>query len=148
MSARGPDGVEVGTLVPPLELTVDPEKMKVMAALLSDPTPIHFDTRALAELGLDTRPINQGPLNMGYLQTALTRWAGGRDRLLGFRVRFAGNVLAGDVVRAHGVVTALHETDRGRVATCDVALDVVGGATALTGTADLLIRPVDESEES
>ena len=148
MSATGPEGVEVGTKIPPLEVTVDAEKMKVMAALLSDPTPIHFDTRALTALGLDSRPINQGPLNMGYLQTALARWAGGRDRLLSFKVRFAGNVLAGDVVRAHGVVTDVRTTERGRVATCDVALDVVGGATALTGTAELLVRPADESDEA
>ena len=38
------------------------------------------------------RPVNQGPLNMGYLMTMLARWAGGRDRVLDFRVRFLGNV--------------------------------------------------------
>lgn len=131
--------VGVGSPIPPLQVTVDPEKMKVMAALLSDPTPIHFDTRALAALGMDERPVNQGPLNMGYLQTMLARWAGGRDRVLDFRVRFLGNVLAGDVVRAHGVVTDLRDGDRGRVATCDIALDVVGGAVALSGTAEVLL---------
>lgn len=132
--------VVVGTQIPELELTVDPEKMKVMAALLADPNPIHFDVRALAALGMDQRPVNQGPLNMGYLQTMLARWAGGRDRLLAFRVRFQGNVLAGDTVRAQGVVTAIHTTQRGRVATCDISLGVVGGAVALSGTADVLIE--------
>lgn len=132
--------VVVGTEIPTLELTVDPEKMKVMAALLGDPNPIHFDTRALAALGMDERPVNQGPLNMGYLQTMLARWAGGRDRLIVFRVRFQGNVLAGDTVRARGVVTAINETERGRVATCDISLEIVGGAVALSGTADVLIE--------
>lgn len=139
MSVRGP--VAVGTEVPPLEVTVDAEKMKVMAALLSDPTPIHFDARALRALGMDERPVNQGPLNMGYLQTMLTRWAGGRDRLLDFRVRFLGNVLAGDVVRGTGVVTAVRDTDQGRVASCDIALEVVGGAAALAGAAEVLLDP-------
>lgn len=134
--------VVVGTPLDPLELTVDPEKMKVMAALLADPNPIHFDTRALAELGMDPRPVNQGPLNMGYLQTMLARWAGGRDRILAFEVRFRGNVLAGDRVRAHGSVAALRDHERGRVVTCDIQLDVVGGATALSGTADVLIEAV------
>ena len=132
--------VAVGTQLPELELLVDPEKMKVMAALLADPNPIHFDTRALAALGMDQRPVNQGPLNMGYLQTMLARWAGGRDRLIDFRVRFQGNVLAGDTVRAQGVVTAINETARGRVATCDISLEVVGGAVALSGTADVIIE--------
>lgn len=132
--------VEIGTQIPELELVVDPEKMKVMAALLADPNPIHFDKQALAALGMDERPVNQGPLNMGYLQTMLARWAGGRDRLLTFRVRFQGNVLAGDTVRARGVVTAINATERGRVATCDISLEVVGGAVALSGTADVIIE--------
>lgn len=135
-----PADVQVGTELPPLELVVDGEKMKVMAALLADPNPIHFDTRALAALGMDERPVNQGPLNMGYLQTMLARWAGGRDRLLTFRVRFRGNVLAGDRVRATGTVTEVVETERGRVATCDISLEVVDGAVALSGTADVLLE--------
>ena len=135
-------GVDVGpgTVIPALEVEVDPEKMKVMAALLADPNPIHFDTRALARLGLEERPVNQGPLNMGYLQTMLARWAGGRDRLLTFKVRFQGNVLGGDRVRAHGVVTEVRDTERGRVASCDITLEVVGGAVALSGTADVLLE--------
>lgn len=136
--------VEVGTGIPPLEVRVDPEKMKLMAALLSDPTPIHFDTMALRALGMDERPVNQGPLNMGYLQTMLARWAGGRDRLLDFEVRFRGNVLAGDVVRAAGEVTAVHASDRGRIATCAVTLDVVGGETVLSGHAQVLLDDVPE----
>lgn len=133
------DAVVVGTEVTPIEVTVDAEKMKVMVALLADPTPIHFDTRALTALGMDERPVNHGPLNMGYLQTMLARWAGGRDRLLDFRVRFRGNVLAGDVVRGTGRVVALEHVDRGRVATCEIALEVVGGDLALSGEARVLL---------
>lgn len=135
--------IEVGTEIPPLELTVDPEKMKVMAALLADPTPIHFDTRVLAALGMDERPVNQGPLNMGYLQTMLARWAGGRDRLRDFRVRFEGNVLAGDLVRATGTVTAVaaggDASGAERLATCDVRLEVVGRGVVMSGSAQVLI---------
>ncbi len=131
--------VAVGQQLPPLEVRVDPEKMKLMAALLSDPTPIHFDVRALRELGMDERPVNQGPLNMGYLETMLARWVGGRDRLLDLRVRFRGNVLAGDLVRATGSVTALREDERGRIATCDVVLEVDGADPAMTGEAEVLL---------
>jgi len=133
-------GVRPGTVIPPLEVEVDAQRMKVMAALLADPNPIHFDTRALAALGMEERPVNQGPLNMGYLQTMLARWAGGRDRLLEFRVRFQGNVLAGDRVRAQGQVTEVRDTERGRVATCEISLEVVGGSVALSGTADVLLE--------
>lgn len=133
-------GVRPGTVIPPLEVEVDAQRMKVMAALLADPNPIHFDTRALAALGMEERPVNQGPLNMGYLQTMLARWAGGRDRLLSFRVRFQGNVLAGDRVRAQGQVTDVRDTERGRVATCEISLEVVGGSVALSGAADVLLE--------
>lgn len=136
--------VEVGDTITAMELVVDPEKMKVMAALLADPTPIHFDTRALAALGMDERPVNQGPLNMGYLQTMLARWAGGRERVVDFRVRFLGNVLAGDRVRASGTVTALADDARGRVATCEVALEVLDGEVVMSGQADVVVDPAGE----
>ena len=131
--------VEVGTQIRAYEVDVDAQRMKLMAALLADPNPIHFDPRVLAGLGMDERPVNQGPLNMGYLQTMLARWAGGRERLLTFQVRFQGNVLAGDRVRAEGTVTGLRASERGRIATCDLRLEVLGGTTALTGTAEVLI---------
>ena len=103
------------------------EKMKTMAALLADPTPIHWDVGTLQALGMGDRPINQGPLNMGYVMNAVTDWAGGPDRLRRLRVRFLGNVLAGDHLRVRGTVTALREEDGARLADCDVVLEVVDG---------------------
>jgi acyl dehydratase len=134
--------VTVGSALPVHEVQVDTGPMKTMAALLGDPNPIHWDSRAVAELGLGERPVNQGPLNMGYLMTMLARWAGGRDRVLDFRVRFLGNVLAGDRVRTEGTVTGLRVTGAGQVADCEVVLKVVGGDTALSGTASVLVEPL------
>lgn len=131
----------VGSSLPVHEVLVDIQPMKTMAALLGDPNPIHWDTRALAALGMGDRPVNQGPLNMGYLMTMLARWAGGRDRILDFRVRFLGNVLAGDLVRAEGTVTGLRATEAGRVADCEIALRIAGGEAVLSGTASVLIEP-------
>lgn len=138
--------VEVGATIPSLDVLVDAEKMKLMAALLADPTPIHFDERALRDLGMDERPVNQGPLNMGYLQTMLARWAGGRERVVDFRVRFQGNVLAGDRVRASGTVTAISEDERGRVATCEVSLEVLGGAVVMQGQADVVVGAASKED--
>lgn len=133
--------VTVGTTLPVYEVLVDRQPMKTMAALLGDPNPIHWDPRATAELGMGTRPVNQGPLNMGYLMTMLTGWAGGRDRIISFRVRFMRNVLADDRVRATGTVTAVRATEAGRVADCDIVLSVVGEEDALVGTASVLLDP-------
>ncbi|MGM7666527.1 MaoC family dehydratase [Microbacterium sp. A93] len=139
--------ITVGTELPVYEVLVDRQPMKTMAALLGDPNPIHWDPRATAELGMGDRPVNQGPLNMGYLMTMLTGWAGGRDRILSFRVRFMGNVLAEDRVRATGTVTAVRATAAGRVADCDLSLDVVDGEAALVGTASVLIEPSHEGTD-
>jgi acyl dehydratase len=133
--------IAVGSSLPVHEVLVDAAPMKTVAALLGDPNPIHWDTRAVAALGMGGRPVNQGPLNMGYLITMLAGWAGGRDRILDFRVRFLGNVFAGDLVRAGGTVSELRDTEAGRVADCEIALRVADGSAALAGTASVLIEP-------
>jgi acyl dehydratase len=136
--------VEVGTELPGYEVpSVSAEKMKTMAALLSDPTPIHWDVETLQALGMGNRPINQGPLNMGYVMNAVTAWAGGADRLKRLRVRFLGNVLAGHHLRVRATVTALREEHGARLADCDVVLEVVdggdGGEAVVSGTATVVL---------
>lgn len=122
---------------------VDAEKMKTTAALLRDPTPIHWDAAALSELGMGDRVINQGPLNMAYVMNMLAGFAGGHDRVRRLRVRFRGNVRAGDRLRAGGVVTAVgtHHAERGgeTLCDCDIELRVVDGDPVLTGTATVAL---------
>ncbi|MFD1210815.1 MaoC family dehydratase [Arthrobacter sp. GCM10027362] len=134
-------GIEVGMEVPPLEVVVSAEKMKTTAALLADPNPIHFDVRAVRALGLGDRPVNQGPLNMGYVMNMLAAFTGSHDRLRRLRVRFLANVLAGDRVRAGGVVTGLClSPDHGEyLAECDVDLSTVDGRPVLQGTATVAV---------
>ncbi len=136
---------EVGTELPGYEVpSVSAEKMKTMAALLSDPTAIHWDVETLQALGMGDRPVNQGPLNMGYVMNAVTAWAGGPDRLRRLRVRFLGNVLAGHHLRVRATVTAVREEDGARLADCDVVLEVVDGgggdgAAVVSGTATVVL---------
>ncbi len=132
--------VTVGTELPPWDVPeVSAEKMKTMAALLADPSPIHFDDATLQALGMGDRPVNQGPLNMGYVMNAVTDWAGGTERLRVLRVRFLGNVLAGQRLRVTGTVTAVHEQDGVRSADCDVVLTVVGGDAVVSGSATVVL---------
>ena len=131
---------EVGTQLPAYDVpSVSAEKMKTMAALLSDPTPIHWDVETLRALGMGDRPVNQGPLNMGYVMNAVTGWAGGPDRLRRLRVRFLGTVLAGQALRVRGSVTALRNEDGVRLADVDVALEVVGGDAVVSGSATVVL---------
>jgi acyl dehydratase len=132
--------VGVGTELPVYEVPeVSAEKMKTMAALLSDPTPIHFDVATLQALGMGDRPVNQGPLNMGYVMNAVTDWAGGPDRLRRLRVRFLGTVLAGQHLQVRGTVTAVRDDGGVRLADCDVVLQVVDGDPVVSGSATVVL---------
>jgi acyl dehydratase len=101
---------QVGNELPPLVIeSVDAEKMKIMAAILRDPNPIHFDPERVRELGMGDRVVNQGPSNLSYLLNMITRWSGGVATLRSTSVRFLGNVFAGDRVECAGRVTAVDE---------------------------------------
>ncbi|MCE0764669.1 hypothetical protein LWC35_17380 [Pseudonocardia kujensis] len=106
--------------------SVDPEKMKIAAALLRDPNMIHLDPAVTERLGMGSRVVNQGPLNLGYVHTLLE----GYGQVVASRFRFHGNVVAGDRVVAGGRVTAVD----GDLVDCEVWLDVTGGARAVSGT--------------
>ncbi len=132
--------VRVGLQLPDFEVpAVSAEKMKTMAALLADPNPIHWDIAAVQQLGMGDRPINQGPSNMAYVMNMLCAWAGGHDRLRAFRVRFLGNVLAGDWLRATGVVTAVRFQAGETLVDCDVALRKADGNSVLEGSATVAL---------
>jgi len=97
--------VQAGQELPEVVIpAVDAEKMKLMAALLRDPNPIHFDVDSVRALGLGDRPVNQGPSNLSYLLDMVTRWSGGVPTLRQVSVRFLGNVFAGDRVVCRGRV--------------------------------------------
>jgi len=109
------DELEVGQDLPPLVVeSVDPEKMKLMAAILRDPNPIHFDAESVRALGLGDGVINQGPSNLSYAVNMVTRWSGGQRTVRSVAMRFLGNVFAGDRVECRGRVAAV-EDDSGLV---------------------------------
>jgi len=132
MSMKAGDRLE-----PLIVESVDDGRMKTMAMLLRDPNPIHWDPEVLRELGLGERPINQGPINVGYLAELAARTAGGVDRVRRLRVRFVGNVLAGDQVVCEGSVSSV---DRDRM-TAELELRAaVGERAVLSGTATIALR--------
>jgi acyl dehydratase len=133
--------LQVGMEIPTLEVLVGAENMKTTAALLADPNPIHFDVHAVQALGLGDRPVNQGPLNMGYVMNMLAAFTGSHDCLRRVRVRFLANVFAGDRVRATGVVTALRASDDHDeyLVECDIDVSIAGGRTVLRGTATVAV---------
>ena len=118
-------------LLPP----VDAEKMKTMAALLADPNPIHWDLTVVRDLGMGDRPVNQGPNNMAYVVNAVAGWSGGPDRLRSLRVRFSGNVFAGDRLVVRGRVAEVREKE----ADVEVWLTRSEDEVVLSGTATVSV---------
>ena len=110
--------------------SVDPARMKTMAAILRDPYPVHWDRAANAQIGLGGRVVNQGPLNVGYIANMLMAWAGPAC-VRRLTLSFGRPVLDGDCVTAGGRV--VDDNDPARVS-CDVWL-ARGGARVVTGTA-------------
>ena len=131
--------VSAGTPVPAWSPgPVNPEKMKIFAAIARDPNPIHWDRAAVAERGLGDRLINQGPINLGYVVNMLLAWTGPAS-LRELTVRFTSNVFDGDTVVAAGIVTGVREQGGERLADCDVWLDRGDGTRAISGTATVAL---------
>jgi acyl dehydratase len=128
--------VEPGTEIPPLVIDeVGADQMKTVAALLHDPNPIHFDVDSVRALGMGDRVVNQGPNNMSYVVNMLGSWAGGPGQVRGLRVRFLGNVFAGDRLTARGTVTGVRDEEGERLADLDVWLERAEDDRVLDGTA-------------
>lgn len=126
--------VEVGDVIPEWRLDhVGREPMKTVAALLRDPNPLHWDTEAVAAVGLGSIPINQGPSNMAYIVNMLLAWLGDARCVRSLDVRFLSNVYAGDCVRATGEVVEISGTGP-LLATCSVRLER-GQQAVVQGTA-------------
>ena len=131
--------VAVGDRLPEWRLeSVSAQRMGLLAAILRDPNPIHWDRAEVARRGLGERLINQGPTNVGYVCNALLDWAG-PTALRSLTVRFTANVFDGDSVVAGGVVTGVDEQDGTTLASCDVWLDRGDGTRAVEGRAVVAI---------
>jgi acyl dehydratase len=112
---------------------VDSAPMKVLALLLGDPNPLHYDVEAARRAGFAER-VNQGPANMAYLINMLrAAFPGGRVTRL--RVQLRGTVLAGQPVHAGGRIVRREPVAGGESVTCEVHLEGPDGTRVLTGEA-------------
>lgn len=121
--------LDVGAEVPVQRFAADPASMMSITLITGDPNPIHFDTRATVRLGLGDKPVNQGAITMAYPVNAVLAWVRPDWRVERVRVRFQGNVVAGDAVDVGGTVV---EADRSR-ARIEVWARLSSGKTVLDG---------------
>lgn len=130
----------VGSQIPPFVVReVSAEHIRMLALLLHDPNPIHFDVAAVTAAGLGDREVNQGGATMAYLYDMLIRWTGSRGSIRRMQCRFQANVFAGDTVSAGGVVTAVRDQPAAREVDCDVWVDIENGPRAVSGSATVVL---------
>jgi len=125
----------VGEPIPPFRMErVTPERMKTVAAIFRDPTPLHWDREATRAAGFEGRLLNQSPINLGYVINMLMAWAG-PTCLRRVRTEFPGPVLDGASVSAGGRVVALSQEGGETIAECDTWLDSQDGTRNLVARA-------------
>ena len=130
--------MKVGDQLPEFAVpSVDPARMKTMAAVLRDPYRVHWDREATREMGLEGRVINQGPLNLSYIVNMLHVFSGPTS-VRRLTVSFGRPVFDTYSVVAGGEVSGV---DGDRV-TCAVWLkrgdEIVVSGTAVIDIAHLL----------
>jgi acyl dehydratase len=125
----------VGDAIPPFRMErVTPERMKTVAAIFRDPTPLHWDREATRAVGFEGKLLNQSPINLGYVINMLMAWAG-PTCLRRVRTEFPEPVLDGSSVSAGGRVVALSEEGGEMIAECDTWLDSQDGTRNLVARA-------------
>jgi acyl dehydratase len=96
-----------------LDRTIDDlrgEDTKLIAALLQDPYPPHFDSRQASELGYPGL-LNQGPANLAYMLQPIVRELGAPTDLEGFETRFHDMVFEDETLRATATVEEMIPED-------------------------------------
>jgi acyl dehydratase len=106
MSTAALSSVAAGDEVATLQRRVTQEQINAYAEASGDFNPIHVDADFARAVGLPGT-IAHGLLEMGILAEAISRWAGGSDRLLGIECRFNKPLLAGDTITCSGKVIAV-----------------------------------------
>lgn len=125
----------VGDAIPPFRMErVTPERMKTVAAIFRDPTPLHWDREATRVAGFDGRLLNQSPVNLGYVINMLMRWAG-PTCVRRIRTEFPQPVFDGDCVCTGGSIVALAQEGDETIAECEVWLDRQDGVRSVTARA-------------
>lgn len=135
MSSMQYDDLEVGEELEPRTVEdVRGEDMKLIAALLQDPYPPHFDERFAEELGYPDL-LNQGPVNFSYMLQSVTRHLKKPSDIRSFDMQFRDMVFAGDTVVATATVAGKRTVDGDGIVEFDVALEKESdGSIAVEGT--------------
>ncbi|WP_255197616.1 MaoC family dehydratase [Halorarius litoreus] len=109
------------------------DDMKLIAALLQDPYPPHYDPRRAEELGYPGL-LNQGPANLAYMLQPIVRELGAPSDLASFDTRFHDMVFEDETVTVTATVEEKRPADDDGLVEFSVVLAKENGETAVDGT--------------
>lgn len=109
------------------------DDMKLMAALLQDPYPPHYDPRRAEELGYPGL-LNQGPANLAYMLQPIVRELDGPSDLESFDTRFHDMVFEDETVTVTATVEEKTPDGDGGVIEFSAVLTKENGETGVDGT--------------
>ena len=122
--------VVVGSEMEPLARTVSQRQIAAYAEASGDSNPIHLDPGMARSVGLPGT-IAHGMLEMAILAEAVSRWAGGQERLRELHCRFSKPLFPGETITCTGRVVAVG--DPPGTATLELEAVSSGGERVLTG---------------
>ncbi|MEV0522007.1 MaoC/PaaZ C-terminal domain-containing protein [Streptomyces sp. NPDC050439] len=126
--------ITVGTELPPLHLPeISRTTLALFAGASGDHNPLHIDTDAAHEAGLDD-VFAHGMLSMAYLGRLLTGWVE-QSAVRRCAVRFTAITPVHGKPTCRGLVTAIDDSNGERVATVAVTVTLADGTTTLRGEA-------------
>lgn len=113
---------------------LDGQDMKLIAALLQDPYPPHYDRRRAEDLDYPGL-LNQGPANLSYLLQTIVQVLESPTDLKTFDVRFHDMVFEDETVTATATVEEKRVADGDALVEFALALENEDGTVAVDGTA-------------
>lgn len=129
--------VRVGDTAPAKDYgPMTPQMFVRYSGASGDLNPMHYDDTMARSAGYPS-VFSQGMHVAALLAGYAVEWLGA-ENVRRFGVRFRNQVWPGDVLTCTGTVTAVADTDEGRLVTVEFDA-AVAGRTAVTGTGEFLL---------
>lgn len=98
---------------------VGADTMRLVAALMDDPNPIHFDAVSARKAGLGDRMVVQGPVTFGHMLVFAAKAMGGMNGIGHASIRFLGNVFEGERLTCGGSIGVPDESGNNLTVECE-----------------------------
>jgi acyl dehydratase len=130
--------IKVGDELPAFERTTGFHNWNRFAAVNDEFVPIHMDDEAGQAAGYPSA-FGMGNLQWAYLHNLLRQWLGDDGRILNVSCQFRSANVKGQVVTAHGIVTAVRDEGAERIVELDVWTEEQNGTKLAPGVATVAI---------